>query len=109
MRHAEITGAAQDRQGVVDKQAALRREIDIGLQGFPELRVFLGITVVMRADQALEVGRKFHPLQFQRQRVAVGVGDQDHPLAGLFDGLEEGVSVRAQGDQVGGFQLQVAH
>ena len=108
MADAKIPGAAQDRQGVVDKQAARRVETDIGLQGVPELWAFLGETIVVGADQLLEVRRQFDALQFQRQRVAVRIGDQDHTLAGLLDGGQEGVGVRAQGDQVGGFQLQFA-
>lgn len=63
----------------------------------------------MGADQPLEIGRQRHPLQLQRQRIAMGIGDQDHPLAGLADRLQKGVGVRAQRDQVGRFQFQLAH
>ncbi|MNL42763.1 hypothetical protein D3C87_1652410 [compost metagenome] len=37
------------------------------------------------------------------------VGDQHHAFACLFDRRQERVRVRAQGDQMSGFQFQVAH
>src|ERR1700712_711671 len=55
--HTITPGAAQDRPGVIDEQAARRVKVDLGVQGVPELRVFLGISVVVRADQPLEVRR----------------------------------------------------
>ncbi|MNP19430.1 hypothetical protein D3C76_1119560 [compost metagenome] len=67
------------------------------------------MTVVVGADQALEERRQFDPLQLQRQRVAVGVGDQHGALAGQAQGGEEVVGVRAQGDQVRHLALEVAH
>ncbi|MNG16337.1 hypothetical protein D3C84_1002420 [compost metagenome] len=63
----------------------------------------------MGADQALEVGCQFDFFQLQRQRITMGVGDQHHAFAGLLDRCEKNVCVRAQGDQMGGFQFQVAH
>ncbi|MNY24107.1 hypothetical protein D3C86_1578030 [compost metagenome] len=63
----------------------------------------------MGADQALEIGCQLDPFQFQRQRIAVGIGDQYHSLAGLLDGRQKGIGIGTQGDQVGCFQFQFAH
>ena len=65
MPHAKRPGAAQDRQGVIDKQTPCRVEADIGLQGIPELRVLLGETVIVGADQPLEIRRQFNAFQLQ--------------------------------------------
>ena len=85
----ELSGATQNRQAVVDEQAARRIEVDVLAQGEPELLVLLGKAVVVRADQALEPGRQFDPFHLQRQRIAMRVGDQHHAFAGLAQGAKE--------------------
>ena len=39
----------------------------------------------------------------------MGIGDQYHAFTRPFDRRQEGVRIRAQGDQVRGFQFQFAH
>ncbi|MNI68923.1 hypothetical protein D3C73_1246460 [compost metagenome] len=63
----------------------------------------------MGADQALEIRRQFDSFQLQGQRIAVRVGDQHHAFACTLDRGQEGVRIRAQGDQMSGFQFQLAH
>ena len=94
MRHTKIPRTAQDRQGVIDEQAAAWVEADVGLQRIPELSALLGEAIVVGADQTLEVGRQLDPFQFQRQRIAVGVGNQDDPLAGLLDRRQKSIGIR---------------
>ncbi len=108
MGNAEMPGTAQDRQAIVDEQRARWVERQILAQRVPELRRLLRIAIVVGADQAIEPGPQFDLLQLERQRVAVGVGDQHHALASLAQRREELVGAGSEGDQLGYLTLHLA-
>ncbi|QHB25576.1 hypothetical protein TCK1_230 [Pseudomonas monteilii] len=109
MPHTKPPRTAQNRQRVIDEKAARRLKTDIRLQRIPELRALFRVAIIVRADQPLEIRRQLYPLQFQRQRITMRIGNHHHPLAGLANRRQESVGIRPQGNQVGDFLLQLAN
>src|SRR5690606_27677330 len=94
---------------VIDKQRTRRLEAEVGLQGVPELLIFLGKAIVVGTDQAVEIRRQFNAFQFQRQRITVRIGNQSHALASLTQRLEKTVGVWAKRNQMRHFVLEFKH
>ena len=95
-----FTRRTQDIQVVVNEECALGIAWLDRLEGRPEVRRLLGDPEIMCADDALQMTGKRRAFELERERLLMGVGDQDAPLAERGQSLQELHHMRMDRDQM---------